>query len=187
MPIDEPLAQADEPVRAPAAPNEQTDPGSPYVLAPVVLPRSSVLDYPRGFVTDPYPTPEAPERFRAWFEEEGCIVIRNAVTPRLCQAGIEGRYHQPLLAKEAEIIAFAAAGIDNARGIGLDQCEPFEHAAGDLAAQELRLGHAQRLRKQLAHVRQRDGRNLLRGFVFVGRQRHADAHARGRWKNRQKS
>lgn len=89
MPIDEPLAQADEPVRAPAAPNEQTDPGSPYVLAPVVLPRSSVLDYPRGFITDPYPTPEAPERFRAWFEEEGCIVIRNAVTPRLCQAGID--------------------------------------------------------------------------------------------------
>jgi len=28
--------------------------------------------------------------------------------PGLCQAGIEGRHHQPLLAKEAEIVAFAA-------------------------------------------------------------------------------
>ncbi|BCK62487.1 hypothetical protein KAM330_14760 [Aeromonas hydrophila] len=29
--------------------------------------------------------------------------------PGLCQTGIEGRHHQTLLAKEAEIIAFAAA------------------------------------------------------------------------------
>ncbi len=29
--------------------------------------------------------------------------------PGLRQAGIEGRHHQPLLAKEAEIVAFAAA------------------------------------------------------------------------------
>ncbi|AJE38585.1 hypothetical protein U876_06955 [Aeromonas hydrophila NJ-35] len=29
--------------------------------------------------------------------------------PGLCQAGIEGRHHQPLLAKETEIVAFTAA------------------------------------------------------------------------------
>ena len=59
------------------------------LLSPVVLPRSGVLAYPRGCVADPYPSPDAPERFRAWFEVEGCIVLRNAVPPRLCQAGID--------------------------------------------------------------------------------------------------
>ncbi len=59
------------------------------LLSPIVLPRSDVLAYPRGYVADPYPSPDAPERFRAWFELEGCIVLRNAVPPRLCQAGID--------------------------------------------------------------------------------------------------
>ena len=65
------------------------DPAMPDLPGPIVLPRSTVLEYPRGFIADPYPTLDAPERFRAWFDEEGCIVLRGAVPPRLCQAGVD--------------------------------------------------------------------------------------------------
>lgn len=89
MAIEEPLAQADEPARSPAPASRWATPEAPCEQVPVILPRSTVLDKPRGYIADPYPTLEAPERFRAWFEEEGCIVVRNAVAPRLCQAGID--------------------------------------------------------------------------------------------------
>lgn len=82
------LAQADEPARSSDHAETWADPQSISTLMPVVLPRSTVLDTPRGYVADPYPALETPERFRAWFDEEGCIVLRNVVTPRLCQAGI---------------------------------------------------------------------------------------------------
>ncbi|MEO0318733.1 MAG: hypothetical protein RL404_2410 [Pseudomonadota bacterium] len=89
MAIEPSLAPAGQPARVPPVADAWTATEALHALAPVVLPRSSVLDYPRGFVADPYPTPEAPERFRAWFDEEGCIVVRNAVTPRLCQAAVD--------------------------------------------------------------------------------------------------
>ncbi len=89
MAIEEPLAQADEPARSPAPAGSGPAADAPWQPDPVVLPRSTVLETPRGYIADPYPTLAAPERFRAWFEEEGCIVVRNAVAPRLCQAGID--------------------------------------------------------------------------------------------------
>lgn len=56
----------------------------------IVLPRSTVLEQPRGAGTeDPYPTLEQPAEFRAWFEREGYILIRNAIPPKLCEAGVE--------------------------------------------------------------------------------------------------
>lgn len=56
----------------------------------IVLPRSTVLEHPRGYdVSDPYPSPEQPAEFRAWFEREGYVLIRNAIPARLCQAGID--------------------------------------------------------------------------------------------------
>ncbi len=75
MAIEEPRAQAGEPLSCPPV--------------PVVLPRSPVLAYPRGCIADPYPPLESPDRFRAWFDEEGYIVVRNAVPARLCLAGID--------------------------------------------------------------------------------------------------
>ena len=61
-----------------------------------------VLDKPRGYIADPYPSLDSPERFRAWFEEEGCIVVRNAVAPRLCQAGIDAFRNAREALNEAE-------------------------------------------------------------------------------------
>ncbi len=56
----------------------------------IILPRSTVLDRPRGAESeDPYPTLDQPQEFRAWFEREGYILVRNAVTPRLCQTGVD--------------------------------------------------------------------------------------------------
>ncbi len=56
----------------------------------IVLPRSTVLEHPRGANgVDPYPLPEQRDAFRAWFEREGYVLIRNAVPPRLCQLGID--------------------------------------------------------------------------------------------------
>jgi phytanoyl-CoA hydroxylase len=107
MAIQESLAQANEPASPAAAATASTststaasttasttvtawpNPATPDLLGPVVLPRSTVLDYPRGVIADPYPTLESPERFRSWFNEEGCIVLRGALPPRLCQAGID--------------------------------------------------------------------------------------------------
>lgn len=55
-----------------------------------VLPRSPVLEHPRGCEgSDPYPSPENRKEFRAWFEREGYVLIRNAIPPRLCQFGID--------------------------------------------------------------------------------------------------
>lgn len=56
----------------------------------VVLPRDTVLERPRDAQDEePWPTLEQPQALRAWFEREGYVLIRNAIPPRLCQAGID--------------------------------------------------------------------------------------------------
>ncbi len=90
MPIDEMPAHATHELwrnTASGTPHEGRDEASPP--AEIRLPRNTILEHPRGFSDDPYPTPDSPERFRAWFDEQGCIVIRRAIAPRLCQAGID--------------------------------------------------------------------------------------------------
>ncbi len=54
-----------------------------------VLPRRTVLEQPAGHDTDPCPPPSRPQEFRDWFEREGYVVVRGAIPPRLCQAGID--------------------------------------------------------------------------------------------------
>lgn len=55
-----------------------------------VLPRSEVLSVPRGAQgADLCPAPEQRDAFRAWFDSEGYVLIRNAIPARLCQSGIE--------------------------------------------------------------------------------------------------
>jgi phytanoyl-CoA hydroxylase len=55
-----------------------------------VLPRTTVLDYPKGSDgINPYPLPEQRDEFRSWFEREGYVLIRNAIPSRLCQIGID--------------------------------------------------------------------------------------------------
>lgn len=55
-----------------------------------VLPRRTVLAWPSGSEgIDPWPMLDQPQAFRAWFEREGYILIRNAIPPRLCQTGID--------------------------------------------------------------------------------------------------
>ena len=54
-----------------------------------VLPRRTVLEHPAGCGADPCPPPSRPQEFRDWFEREGYVLVRGAIPPRLCQAGID--------------------------------------------------------------------------------------------------
>ncbi len=54
-----------------------------------VLPRRTVLEQPAGCGDDPCPPPSRPQEFRDWFEREGYVLVRGAIPPRLCQAGID--------------------------------------------------------------------------------------------------
>jgi phytanoyl-CoA hydroxylase len=57
---------------------------------PMRLPREEILFFPRnGDEFDQYPSPQQPQTFKAWFEREGYILVRNAVSEKLCQAGVE--------------------------------------------------------------------------------------------------
>lgn len=52
-------------------------------------PRQLVLQHPRGTIdTENYPLPDDAAAFREWFEREGYVVVRNAVSPSLCEAGV---------------------------------------------------------------------------------------------------
>lgn len=52
-------------------------------------PRNLVLQHPRGTQErESYPSPDDAGAFRAWFEREGFVVVRNAVPVPLCDAGI---------------------------------------------------------------------------------------------------
>jgi phytanoyl-CoA hydroxylase len=57
--------------------------------SPTQSPRAVVLEHPSAWDRDPCPSPEQPERFREWFEQEGYVVVRRALPTRLCQVGIE--------------------------------------------------------------------------------------------------
>ncbi len=52
----------------------------------------------------------------------------------------------------AEVGTGAAAGVEHALGHDFHQAQPFVHALGDLAAQEVGRGHALRFREQRAHA-----------------------------------
>lgn len=57
---------------------------------PIILPRAQVLERPRGATEeDPCPTLDHPDALRAWFRQEGYIVLRNAIPPGLCEAGVD--------------------------------------------------------------------------------------------------
>lgn len=50
------------------------------------MPRDIVLTRPSGDPADGYPSPSSAHAFRAYFEREGFIVLRNAIPPALCEA-----------------------------------------------------------------------------------------------------
>lgn len=60
-------------------------------------PRQLVLQHPRGTTgTEPYPHPDDTTAFRQWFEQEGYVVVRNAVPAALCESGIKA-FHREVL------------------------------------------------------------------------------------------
>lgn len=54
------------------------------------LPREEIFLFPRnGDACEQYPSPEQPRAFKAWFEREGYILVRGAVSEKLCKAGVQ--------------------------------------------------------------------------------------------------
>ena len=56
----------------------------------VQLPREEILFFPRnGDELEQYPSPDQPRAFKEWFEREGYILVRSAVSEKLCKAGVQ--------------------------------------------------------------------------------------------------
>jgi phytanoyl-CoA hydroxylase len=72
------------------------------------LPRDTILIRPSGETTDAYPSPQSAHAFRAYFEREGFIVIRNALDTTLCESAKQAFLTEMLPARHALFVRHAS-------------------------------------------------------------------------------
>jgi phytanoyl-CoA hydroxylase len=72
------------------------------------MPRDTILIRPAGERADAYPLPSSTHAFRAYFEQEGFIVVRNAISKPLCEAAKQAFLTEILPAKHALFVRHAS-------------------------------------------------------------------------------
>jgi phytanoyl-CoA hydroxylase len=72
------------------------------------MPRDTILLRPPGDQADAYPSPHNTYAFRAYFEREGFIVIRNAIEHGLCEAAKQAFLTEILPARNALFVRHAS-------------------------------------------------------------------------------
>lgn len=72
------------------------------------MPRNIVLTQPPTSLADNYPSLASADDFRAYFEREGFVVLRSAVSPELCEAAKQSFLTEMLPAKKAYFLRHAS-------------------------------------------------------------------------------